>query len=94
MEASTDVTTLKPEQYRAVVGELKSKGPHGPHTIAFIKDDPNHPDLEGRSVTFSLLSPVWEGQWPENGAIVILEGVFVKDKGFRARKARLAVPGE
>jgi len=77
-----------------MVVKIVSKGPHGPYGVACIKNDLNHPDLEGKSITFSLEEPTWKGRWPEKSEIVILEDVSVRARGFRAKKARLAVPGE
>jgi len=75
------------QSYRAVVQKVITSGPHGPYAVA--KSD------EFGSVTFSLVSPVWqEKSWPERGNVVVLSDVRKKRAGWRAELGRFMRPSD
>lgn len=72
---------------RWVVDKVIKNGRHGPYAIAR--------DHKLGSVTFSLLSEVWqEKQFPEPGSEVVLEDFQKKRAGWRAMSARFLRPDD
>ena len=72
----------------ATVQKVIENGRHGPFVVA-ISDN-----LKG-SVTFSLREPGWsEKRWPEPGDVVVIEDVYKKRAGWRAKNARFFRPSD
>ena len=72
----------------AVVQKVIREGKHGPFVVA------TSDQLDG-SVTFSLEPTVWEEKdWPEEGMIVLLEKLRLKNAGWRAKKGRFLKPSD
>ena len=75
------------QHYCGKVDKVVAKGNHGPYAVA--RND------ELGLVTFSLDPPVWqEGEYPENGTIVILSNIQKKSAGWRAKSGRFFRPSD
>ncbi|OHA91333.1 MAG: hypothetical protein A2758_02645 [Candidatus Zambryskibacteria bacterium RIFCSPHIGHO2_01_FULL_49_18] len=69
------------------VEKVVRNGRHGPYAVV--------QDRELGSITFSLVSEIWqEKRFPEPGSEVVLEDFQKKRAGWRAMSARFFRPGD